>query len=71
MPSGCTDSCRAPVQCVRCHRRKAPRGRSVAAEMANGMCTQDCPGFQVPPMSGHLWPNEKLPGEEIESEEVF
>lgn len=71
MPSGCSEACRAPVQCVRCHRTKAPRGRSVAPAMAGDLCTQDCPGYALAPSAGHLWPKELLPGEEIVSEEEF
>lgn len=63
MPTDCTEECRARVECVECivcHRTKAPRGRSVAPEMANGMCDWECPGYDVEPRAPHLWPNEPL-----------
>jgi hypothetical protein len=47
------------VDCTTCGRRKAPRGRSVAAEAANGMCSWDCPGYAQDPDPGDLWPGEK------------
>ena len=47
------------VECVRCRRTKAPRGRSVAAAMGNSMCTDDqCKGYREDPKPGDLWPGE-------------
>jgi hypothetical protein len=63
----CTESCRTPVLCTTCDLYKAPRGRSVAAEMANGMCTVDCPGYMKAPTAGHLWPSESITPEEDET----
>ena len=48
----------SPVECVVCHRTKAPRGRSVSPEMYGSLCTADCPGFYCQPLSGDLWPRE-------------
>jgi len=52
------EECEAAPRCTVCKRTKAPRGRSVAAEMANGMCSWDCPGYPQEPRAGHLWPGE-------------
>jgi hypothetical protein len=64
VPTGnmpCTEACRARLECAVCGRIKAPRGRSVPLAMANGMCTDDCPGFRADPSpTAHLWPNEEL-----------
>lgn len=46
------------VECTLCKRRKAPRGRSVAAVMAGYLCNDDCPGYNLPPEPGQLWPGE-------------
>lgn len=46
------------VYCVVCHKRKAPRGRSVPIPMANLMCDSECPGHYLDPQVGHLWPSE-------------
>ena len=54
----CSIECEYAPTCTVCHLRKPPRGRSVAAEMANGMCGVDCKGFFEEPRSGHLWPGE-------------
>lgn len=54
----CDASCEARQACVVCHRRKAPLGRSVAAEMAGGLCDHDCGGYYKDPKPGHLWPGE-------------
>jgi hypothetical protein len=56
--SGCNWRCWQIPDCARCGRRKAPRGRSVPMEAANGYCTYDCPGYDEEPRSGHLWPGE-------------
>lgn len=55
----CTDACEASPECSRCHLRKAPRGRSVPLEAANGYCSWDCPGYTDDPQPGHLWPGER------------
>ena len=55
----CTDLCYLMPTCTVCGLRKSPRGRSVAAEMANGLCGPDCPGYYQEPKSGHLWPEER------------
>lgn len=54
----CVDECEAAPICTTCHLRKPPRGRSVAPEMANGMCGYDCRGYLDNPKPGHLWPGE-------------
>jgi hypothetical protein len=47
------------VRCQICDRRKAPVGRSVAAEMANSLCgPMGCKGYYLKPLSGSLWPGE-------------
>lgn len=51
----CTEACEAMPDCLTCKLQKPPRGRSVAAEQATGMCSPDCPGFFMEPLSGHLW----------------
>ncbi|HET7379564.1 MAG TPA: hypothetical protein VFJ24_05955 [Gaiellales bacterium] len=54
----CTPACWAMPDCKRCGMRKAPRGRSVPLEAANGYCGWDCPGYDEDPKPGHLWPEE-------------
>lgn len=54
---GCIEACRTPVECIVCHRRKTPRGRD---SMDNGLCDRDCEGYDLFPISGHLWPGEEL-----------
>ena len=54
----CNEGCFARVQCVVCHRTKAPRGRSVPMEAANGYCDFECRGYEVAPTAPHNWPNE-------------
>jgi hypothetical protein len=49
---------RRTVDCRVCGLTKAPRGRSVAAALAGGICTSDCKGFYQEPLSGTLWPGE-------------
>jgi len=44
------------VECVVCHRRKAPHGRSVPYEL--GLCNHECPGYDKEPLPGCLWPGE-------------
>jgi hypothetical protein len=46
------------VDCLTCRRRKKPRGRSAPLEMANGLCDQDCEGYNDDPKPGFLWPGE-------------
>lgn len=46
------------VECVVCHRRKTPRGRSAPLEMANSLCDHGCPGYDQEPRAGSLWPGE-------------
>ena len=46
------------VDCTVCGMRKAPRGRSVPLEMANGMCGWECPGYAQDPKPDDLWPGE-------------
>jgi hypothetical protein len=58
-------------ECTVCHKTKPPRGRSVALEMANGMCSRDCEGYYLSPLPGHLWPNEPgdpAPGSAVNTE---
>jgi hypothetical protein len=43
------------VHCVMCRQRKAPRGRS--APMIP-LCTFECPGYNLAPLVGDLWPGE-------------
>lgn len=47
------------VECRTCGMRKAPRGRSVALEAANGHCGFDCPGYPEEPQPEQLWPGER------------
>ncbi len=54
-----TDEVGVAVDCTVCRKRKAPRGRSVPCEMANGMCDFECPGYYQDPKPGDLWPGEK------------
>ncbi len=54
----CTEACEAAPDCAVCHKRKSPRGRSVAMEAANGYCDWECDGYNEPPLSGHLFPGE-------------
>lgn len=56
--SGMT-ACTGYEQCTVCRKNKAPLGRSVALEMAGGMCDDDCPGYLQWPK-----PDCRFPGEE-------
>lgn len=47
------------VDCRACGLRKAPLGRSIPMEMANELCSWDCPGYRKDPDPGELWPGEK------------
>lgn len=63
----CTEACWLPVYCTVCGKRKAPRGRSVPLEAANGYCNWECSGYTQEPKAPHLWPDEapeKEPGDE-------
>lgn len=44
------------VTCGTCGRMKQPRGRS--APMQADYCDFECEGYEQPPLSGSLWPNE-------------
>jgi hypothetical protein len=46
------------VDCVVCHRRKKPIGRSAPLEMANSLCDFECEGYMQDPQPGDLWPGE-------------
>lgn len=47
------------VVCTVCNMPKKPLGRSVALEMANGMCDSDCSGYFADPRPSELWPGER------------
>jgi hypothetical protein len=44
------------VGCTVCHRMKKPHGRSAAIGAC--YCDYDCPGYDMDPKPGCLWPNE-------------
>lgn len=45
------------VECARCHRTKAPRGRSLSYHLS--YCLPDeCPGYNLEPFAGDLFPGE-------------
>jgi hypothetical protein len=46
------------VECTVCHRPKNPLGRSAPLAMANGLCDWECPGHELEPFVGTLWPGE-------------
>jgi hypothetical protein len=46
------------VECVVCHRRKKPVGRSAPDAMAGSLCDSECPGYYEDPRPGQLWPGE-------------
>ena len=48
----------APVECVICHKRKRPVGRSVPIEMESSLCHYECPGYYEEPKPSDLWPGE-------------
>lgn len=50
------------VTCARCGLHKAPLGRSVAPEMAAGLCHDDCPGYREDPKPDCRWPGEEACG---------
>lgn len=64
----CTEDCRTPVECLRCHRTKAPRGRSVPLAAANGYCNHECPGYEEGIRAPHLWPSERIGDEQEPSD---
>ncbi len=64
----CSEACRRPVECARCHRTKAPYGRSIALAAAGGYCDSDCPGYSEYPQAGHLLPSETI-GSETEPDD--
>jgi len=45
------------VYCTVCEKRKAPVGRSRPIE--HDLCTRECPGYDLDPKPGELWPREK------------
>jgi len=57
--TGCTAACYAMPTCDVCGLRKRPHGRSAPLEMAGGLCNSDCPGYNIEPKAGHLWPGEQ------------
>lgn len=57
MRKPCATGCRP--ECKKCHRIKAPVGRSVAPAMAGSMCNDDCPAYRFPPTPCDLWPGEE------------
>lgn len=50
------------VECVVCHRTKAPLGRSVALAMAGSRCDSDCEGYYLAPQPDCRWPGERVCG---------
>ena len=56
--ANCTEACEAMPHCTVCHRRKHPRGRDPGVYAASGYCEHECPGHELPPHAGHLWPGE-------------
>lgn len=65
----CTPECERSAVCADCGLRKAPRGRSVPVEAANGYCDRECPGHDRDPLPGHLWPGELAQLQEQAQEE--
>jgi hypothetical protein len=43
------------VECTVCGYSKKPRGRSSGAYH----CAEDCPGYDLAPQPGELWPGER------------
>lgn len=54
----CTVECERRVECTTCELSKAPVGRSVPLEAANGFCGPGCSGYRDDPLPGDLWPGE-------------
>jgi len=52
----CTRDCERMPVCIVCGRRKKPRGRSAPLETT--YCDDDCSGYYLHEMPGHLWPGE-------------
>lgn len=48
------------VYCEVCGLRKKPVGRSAPMEMANSLCDHECPGYDMDPKPGQLWPGETV-----------
>lgn len=44
------------VDCTVCKRMKKPHGRS--APLCGCYCDSDCPGYELDPKPGCLWPRE-------------
>lgn len=44
------------VDCSICGRRKKPQGRS--APIGDSLCDYECPGYELEPKIGQLWPGE-------------
>ena len=63
----CTEACEAQPTCTVCQRPKMPRGRSVPMEMWH--CEHECPGHDIEPRAGHLWPGELRRWREEQAEE--
>lgn len=56
--SDCTIECERVVECVVCHKRKAPAGRDPGVAASSGYCDYECTGRHLEPLPGHLWPGE-------------
>lgn len=54
----CAADCWARVECARCGKVKAPRGRSIPLPAAGGYCDSSCAGYYDAPKPPHLWPQE-------------
>ncbi len=48
--------------CTFCDKEKSPRGRSVPAAMAGGLCDYECPGYLFEPAPDCRWPGEETCG---------
>lgn len=58
MMPDCTIECERHPDCTICGMPKKPVGRSAPLVAANSYCDHDCPGYDVEPKPGHLWPGE-------------
>jgi hypothetical protein len=67
--ANCTTDCERRPECARCHRTKAPIGRSVPLAACGSYCDSDCPGYREEPTPGHLWPGELAEIRRIEAGE--
>lgn len=54
----CNLACEAQPECSVCHLPKPPIGRDVPPAAAGGYCEHECPGHNLLPLAGHLWPGE-------------